>query len=165
MQAPDKVVITLTTVPDRLNYDVYDGFRSVIESLCTQNNANYEVHLNLPYVYLVTGEKYEMGIKFVPITEELVKFPEKYDYILCSEVLEHCWHPISVLKNLVAYLKEYGLIYISDFYNDCNGEDPSHLKHNNALQDVRMKFQLYADCGIEPYVYDVNGVLKIWKKY
>jgi hypothetical protein len=54
----DKVVITLTTVPERLSYDVEDGFKSVITSLCEQNYDNYEVHLNLPITYKVTNETY-----------------------------------------------------------------------------------------------------------
>lgn len=53
-----KVVISLTTVPERMNLPVEDGFNSVIKSLCEQNYDNYEVHLNLPEIYKVTGERY-----------------------------------------------------------------------------------------------------------
>lgn len=110
-------------------------------------------------------EKRNMGIKFAPIVGEVAVLPEKYDYIICSEMLEHCWNPLTVLQHLVNHMKEYGLIYISDFYNDCQGADPSHLKHNNVLQDVDFKMQQYKNTGIEPYISDVNGVLKIWKRY
>ena len=43
-----KIVISLTTVPERLNQDVEDGFKLVMKSICEQNFNNYEVHLNLP---------------------------------------------------------------------------------------------------------------------
>jgi len=54
----NKVVITLSTVPERLNHQVTDGFNEVIKSLCEQNHKNYEVHINLPLIYKVTGEEY-----------------------------------------------------------------------------------------------------------
>ena len=54
----NKIVITLTTVPERLIHPVEDGFKLVVQSVCEQNYRNYEVHLNLPYVYAVTGEEY-----------------------------------------------------------------------------------------------------------
>lgn len=53
-----KVVISLTTVPERLNQPVEDGFKLVLKSVCEQNYEDYEVHLNLPNVYSVTGEFY-----------------------------------------------------------------------------------------------------------
>jgi len=56
----DKIVISLSTVPERMTLPVEDGFKAVIKSLCEQNydNTKYEVHLNLPEIYKVTGEKY-----------------------------------------------------------------------------------------------------------
>ncbi len=109
--------------------------------------------------------KRNMGIKFVPILGETAILPELYDWIICSEMLEHCWEPINVLKYLVSKMNKYGLIYISDFYDDCRGQDPSHLVRNNKFQDIKLKFETYASLGIEPFIYDSNGVLKIWKKY
>lgn len=53
-----KVVVSLTTVPERLNQPVEDGFKLVLKSVCEQKYPNYEVHLNIPRVYGVTGEKY-----------------------------------------------------------------------------------------------------------
>jgi hypothetical protein len=70
----NRIVITLTTVPERLSYLVDDGFKSVIQSLCEQNYDNYEVHINLPYVYSVTGELYI-------IPEWLVEFQSVYQHL------------------------------------------------------------------------------------
>lgn len=52
------VIISLTTVPERLSYPDDLGVKSVIESLCTQNDKDYEVHFNLPEVYNITKEPY-----------------------------------------------------------------------------------------------------------
>ena len=54
----DKIVITLTTVPQRLSFEPEDGFKLCLKSLCEQNHQSYEVHLNLPHKYNVTGEEY-----------------------------------------------------------------------------------------------------------
>ena len=54
----DKIVITLTTVPQRLSFEPEDGFKLCLKSLCEQNHDSYEVHLNLPHKYNVTGEEY-----------------------------------------------------------------------------------------------------------
>lgn len=49
------VVITLTTVPERMNSGTIE---LAIVSLCEQSDSDYEVHLNIPYVYNVTNEQY-----------------------------------------------------------------------------------------------------------
>lgn len=115
--------------------------------------------------YKFMCDKRGFNIKFVPIEDEVADLPETYDYSIASEMLEHCWRPMYVLQYLVSKMNKYGLIYISDFFDDCQGQDPSHLKHNNIYQDVPFKFKTYADMGIEPYGYDINQILKIWKKY
>lgn len=54
----EKVIITLTTVPTRLNNQTPYGFKAVIYSLMTQAYENYEVHLNIPKINKKTGEEY-----------------------------------------------------------------------------------------------------------
>jgi len=110
-------------------------------------------------------KKRGIKVNFVPIIGETADLPEQYDYVIASEFLEHCWNPLTVLRYLVSKTKKYGLVYISDFYDDCKGEDPSHLKHNNIYQDIAFKFHNYEACGIEPYQSDLNNIIKIWKKY
>lgn len=55
-----EVVVTLTTIPSRLasNYDC--NIKSCLESLLNQTFQNYEVHLNIPYIYNPTGEEYNI---------------------------------------------------------------------------------------------------------
>lgn len=52
------VIITLTTVPERLHNTAENGIMAVIRSLCEQNDNDYEVHFNIPEVYNMTQEKY-----------------------------------------------------------------------------------------------------------
>lgn len=52
------LVISLTTVPDRLIIDSDNGVKATIISLCEQIDNDYEVHFNVPETYKPTGEPY-----------------------------------------------------------------------------------------------------------
>lgn len=52
------LIISLTTVPERLKNDREDGLKLVITSLCEQIDNDYEVHFNVPTIYSVTQEPY-----------------------------------------------------------------------------------------------------------
>lgn len=54
------IVISLTTVPERLNNPNEDGLKLVLKSLCTQKDNDYEIHFNIPNNYNITNEKYEI---------------------------------------------------------------------------------------------------------
>ena len=50
-----KVIVTLTTVPDRIN----TSLQATIKSLSASDYSAYEIHLNLPDTQKTTGAKYE----------------------------------------------------------------------------------------------------------
>jgi hypothetical protein len=52
------VIITLTTVPERLARPPEYNLGDVIDSLCTQNDNDYEVHFNIPEIYNITQTPY-----------------------------------------------------------------------------------------------------------
>lgn len=54
------VIVTLTTIPDRLHDTKYGeyGIYSGLITLLNQDHLNYEVHFNIPYTYRMTGEEY-----------------------------------------------------------------------------------------------------------
>jgi hypothetical protein len=58
-----KNIVTLTTIPTRLNPDTHfgardDGIRSCIDSLLNQTNDNYEIHFNIPHKNIRTDTDY-----------------------------------------------------------------------------------------------------------
>lgn len=75
MQAQTKAVISLTSTPDRFNYKLHNNYpmRDNISSLCLQNYKNYEVHLNIPKVYMAHNTESE-------IPKWLKKFESEYDH-------------------------------------------------------------------------------------
>lgn len=52
------LIISLTTVPERLIETHQGSLISAIESLCEQNDNDYEVHFNIPEVYNITKTPY-----------------------------------------------------------------------------------------------------------
>lgn len=53
-----KTIVTLTTVPTRLNYSLDQGIRLCINSLLNQTYENYEIHFNIPYINVSTNTEY-----------------------------------------------------------------------------------------------------------
>ena len=54
-----KVILTMTTIPNRLNNTTENsGIGPVIKRLTTLSYDNYELHLNIPYRNKKTGEEY-----------------------------------------------------------------------------------------------------------
>ena len=68
------VIISLTTVPQRLMENFENGIISTIKSLCEQEDDDYEVHFNIPLIYNITQEPYI-------IPEWLTKFQLKYSHL------------------------------------------------------------------------------------
>jgi len=58
MNTENLIVISLSTVPERLENKDENGLKLVLSSLCQQNDNNYEVHFNIPYVSKITNKKY-----------------------------------------------------------------------------------------------------------
>ncbi len=65
------LIITLTTVPERLSDPGEKAIISVIESLCTQNDDDYHIHFNIPehsafsdQPYIIPKWLYEFKIKY-----------------------------------------------------------------------------------------------------
>jgi hypothetical protein len=52
------LVISLTTVPERLMNQREDGIKSVLKSLCEQQDDDYEIHFNIPDIYMPTNTTY-----------------------------------------------------------------------------------------------------------
>jgi 2-polyprenyl-3-methyl-5-hydroxy-6-metoxy-1,4-benzoquinol methylase len=111
------------------------------------------------------SDKYNLGFRFVPV-EIWNEYPleRKYDVIICNEVLEHVWEPEVTLLHLTEHLEQLGYLYLSTFFNDMNGHDPSHLVKNNVYQDVDKWFGIVEGMGLKKAFQDENGVWNIWQK-
>jgi hypothetical protein len=56
----NKVFLSLTTIPSRLNKKVDNTLQFVLNCLENLSYENYEVHLNIPFFYNKTGEEYQI---------------------------------------------------------------------------------------------------------
>jgi hypothetical protein len=127
-----KVVITLTTVPERLSYEVENGFKDVISSLCEQNYDNYEVHLNLPDIYKVTGESYVLPTW---MDDHLIKYPHLKIYRV-----EDVGPPTKVVPTIQRESPETLLVVVDDdliYHPDMISE---HIKYHEQLPNSVMLY-------------------------
>ena len=111
------------------------------------------------------SDKYNLGFKFIPV-ETWNEYPldQKYDVIICNEVLEHVREPEVTLLHLTEHLEQFGYMYLSTFFNDMNGHDPSHLVKNKVYQDIDKWSGIVEGTGLKKAFQDENGVWKIWQK-
>jgi hypothetical protein len=54
----EKVILTLTTIPTRLNSPYGYDMRYTLQSLLNQKYNNFEIHLNIPFICKKTNEEY-----------------------------------------------------------------------------------------------------------
>jgi len=144
-----KVIITLTTIKGRIKDTHPDGIISCIDSLCTQDYSNYEVHFNVPTHCRFSKEE-------VVIPEWLVVAQAKYPHLKIFRVNDD--GPITkVLPTLYRITDPSVLIIVVDddlvyhremvsehirnqerFENKCViGYDGLGSKNNDRLNDVR----------------------------
>lgn len=83
-----------------------------------QNNPAKKYTKGEPKEYLTIDVDAEWSPDLVadlnePMSNALIKEIKRFDVVFCLEVMEHCWNPIQVLKNLSEFTKEGGVCYIS----------------------------------------------------
>jgi hypothetical protein len=81
--AQPEIVITLTTIPTRLFSNYTYDMRYCLESLLNQNyDGDFEVHLNIPYIFKQTGEEYKIPdwLKEMEISNKKLKIYRTEDF-------------------------------------------------------------------------------------
>lgn len=76
-----KVIISLTTIPNRLNSPhINGGLKKVIDKLLNLSYENYEIHLNIPFFCKKTNEGYDIPNWLTDITNQKLKVFRTEDY-------------------------------------------------------------------------------------
>ena len=109
--------------------------------------------------------RYFSFVKFVDLISDSV-LQEKYDYIICQEIMEHVLEPEEVLKHLIEHLNEGGIMWLSVFMDDMDGKDPSHLRRNTErYNNPDIWHAIVEKNGLKPLIYTIeSGVIKGWYK-
>ena len=81
-----KVIITLTTIPNRLNTPE-GGLKPVIDKILNLSYPNYEIHLNLPYICKKSGEEYIIPSWLGEINNDKLKVFRTEDYGSLTKIL------------------------------------------------------------------------------
>lgn len=142
------------------NNDINDiSYQKFVSPIVESVKENYDVnHIGLDYgsgtgpviTSLLEKEGYDVKLYdpfFHRYPENLCK---KYDYIICSEVVEHFHHPYDEFNSLNEMLNPKGIIFCMtstydeniDFKNWYYKNDPTHVffYHKKALEWIKKKF-------------------------
>lgn len=115
--------------------------------------------------FIDKGNKNYPHISFIESTIENFNPPEKYDFIMCLEVIEHCSNPSEVVHKIRSLLNDSGLALISmpnklnPIYASANLLDK--LGVIKVRDDVRLHFR-FAPGDIET-LFTQNGFKVIYR--
>lgn len=127
-----KVILTLTTIPNRLNsHQNGGGLKPVLDRLTTLTYNNYEIHLNLPYVNKKTNETYHIPEWLNLYNSDILKIFRTEDYGSITKLLptvERIENPNDII------------ITIDDDLNYMDGFIEYHLKKREIYEDSAIGF-------------------------
>lgn len=126
----NKIIISLTTIPNRLNTQIStNGIKPVIDRLTSLSYDEYEVHLNIPYINKKTGDKYKIPEWLINYDSNKLKIFRTEDYGSITKLLP----TVDRLSNLddIIITVDDDLLYMDGFIE-------YHLK----------KREIYSDCAI-----------------
>jgi len=109
-------------------------------------------------------KKYQIKMKFLPLRDDK-SLIEKYDYIISSEVLEHVFEPEEVLVHIIEHMKDDGWLFLSTFFDDMRGQDPTHLVQNTKrYNSPDIWYKIVRQKGLIAKIFDTNNVAKGFQK-
>lgn len=89
------------------------------------------------YVYEISGVEPLEGIKSITKKDDLTKY--KWDFIMCSHVLEHVSYPLDTLNHILSLVPDNGYLYLEipyeGYIEERNNENPAHIhEHINFFR-------------------------------
>jgi ABC-type oligopeptide transport system ATPase subunit len=156
----EKIVLTLTTIPERLSFNHPLGLIRVIYSLMNMKYDNYEIHFNIPKINKKTGveyiipnllndlkEQYKLTILFIAHDLSVVKyfcdriavmyFGEIVEMASSDELFKHPLHPytralLSAIPKPDPFIEK---TRVRMSYNPVTDHD--YTKEKPTLQEIR----------------------------
>lgn len=98
----------------------YGGGVGPITNRLTKLFPNWQYHLtdlNCPVLSFAKWRfKNNQNVSFSTVTSKSLPLTEKYDVIVCKQVLEHVTNPLEVVKHLINHLNPKGWLYLDFIY-------------------------------------------------
>jgi hypothetical protein len=127
-----KVILSLTTIPNRLNNpDLNGGLYPVIKKITNLSYENYEIHLNVPYFNNKTNEEYVIPSWLNDFNDEKLKVFRTEDYGSITKL-------IPTLERLTD--SEDIIITLDDDLEYMDGFIEYHLKKREEYPDCAIGF-------------------------
>jgi len=110
-------------------------------------------------------KKHNLKVKFQELSGDNYALFGKFDYIICTDVLEHVDEPEELLRILIEHMDDNGWIFIATFFDDMQGQDPSHLlKNTMRYNDYQRWLGKVIQMGLVPLENDPRGCERGFKK-
>lgn len=82
-----KVILTMTTVPNRLKTHNDESMKRLLDILLNMSYGNYELHFNIPFLHKKTGEEYIIPNWMTELTSDKFKIFRTQDYGPITKIL------------------------------------------------------------------------------
>lgn len=139
------LVISLTTVPERLALESETGLKAVIRSLCEQTDKDYEVHFNIPHTYNITGEEYI-------IPEWLHEHKKTYPHLKVFRV-DDIGPPTKFVPTITRVEPETIILVVDD---DLLYHEDMVREHRRYQAELPNSVICYEGRGSESYYHDIR---------
>jgi len=120
----NNIIITLTTIPSRLNSDYNYNMQNCIESLLNQTyTGDYQIHINIPNIYTKTEEKYTIPKWLKQIKDPRLKIYRTKDYGSITKLIPTLRRTKVSDKSIIIVVDD-DIIYHSELITE-------HIKNRN----------------------------------
>tara|TARA_R110001592_G_scaffold17925_1_gene75038 strand:- start:2487 stop:3314 length:828 start_codon:yes stop_codon:yes gene_type:complete len=153
-----KIILTLTTIPSRLNTPIHGelGIKSNLLSLLNQSYKDYEIHLNIPSHLKLTGEEYIIPewVKDLSISNPKFKIFDKLEDIGPSTKLIPTIQRLSNPEDIIIVVDD-DLVYHKDLVKEQILNQSTYPESIVGYDGLRSKSNHFKD--IRDYYYTSNS--------
>ena len=129
----NNIIITLTTIPSRLNSDYNYNMKYCIESLLNQTyTGDYQIHINIPNIYTKTEEKYTIPKWLKQIKDPRLKIYRTKDYGSITKLIPTLRRTIVNDKSIIIVVDD-DMVYHSELINE-------HLNNRDKWPDYAVGY-------------------------
>jgi len=129
----NNIVITLTTIPSRLNSVYNYNMKYCIESLLNQTyTGEYQIHINIPNIYNKTGEKYSIPKWLKQIRDPRLKIYRTKDYGSITKLIPTLRRTKEEDKSIIIVVDD-DIVYHPELITE-------HIKNRNLWPDYAVGY-------------------------
>lgn len=137
--------------------DIYPKSRVVLYDFCLPHRRVIERRM-------WPSMRNRVSFSWAPRSNAFFQMGMHFNLVYSQEVLEHCIDPFGELHAIHDNMVEGGVLFLSTFFNDVEGKNPSHLREHHKYQDTPTYLKAIEDCGFRLIGRDENGCERVFER-